>query len=352
MNKVLTNEAITLLKDLISISSFSGSEDKTALRIQKWFTDHNIDYRRHNNNIYALNENFNKNKPMLLLNSHHDTVLPNKAYTKDPFHAHIEDGKLYGLGSNDAGGSLVSLIALFTYYYNHPDPKYNIIIAATAEEESSGNLGISSLLKILPKIDITIVGEPTLMQLAVAEKGLVVIEAKIKGTASHAAHPNNNSAIEKLPAVLKWFKDFTFDKNSEILGPVKMTVTQVNAGEQHNVIPSEVDLVIDIRVNDCYTNTDILNLLIENAPCEIKARSLDLNSSSISIKHELVKAGKKIGRKTYGSPTLSDQSKLNCPSIKLGPGDSRRSHTADEYIYIEEIIKGIELYTELLKQIL
>ena len=225
-------------------------------------------------------------------------------------------------------------------------------MAATAEEESSGSLGLNSILNVLPKIDLAIVGEPTEMHLAVAEKGLLVIDAKIKGTPSHAAHPNKNSAIERIPEVLNWFNKFKFEKISKILGPVKLTITQINAGKQHNVVPSEVEIVIDIRVNDCYTNSEILNLLKKNAPCEIKARSLDLNSSSISIDHEIVKAGINIGREIYGSPTLSDQAKLNCPSIKLGPGDSTRSHTANEYILIKEIEDGIDLYIQILNEIL
>ena len=352
MREKLKNSAISLLKDLISIKSFSSEEDHTASRIEKWFNDNHIKCSRQNNNVYAVNKNFHKNKPTLLLNSHHDTVFPNKAYTKDPFNPVIENGKLFGLGSNDAGGSLVSLMSLFTFFYNHQNLKYNIIIAATAEEESSGNLGLNSLLDVLPEIDLAIVGEPTEMHLAVAEKGLIVIDAKIKGTPSHAAHQNKNSAIDKIPEILNWFNKFKFEKISKILGPVKLTITQINAGKQHNVVPSEVEIVIDIRVNDCYTNNEILNLLKKNAPCEIKARSLDLNSSSISIDHEIVMAGKNLGRKIYGSPTLSDQAKLNCPSIKLGPGDSTRSHTANEYILIKEIEDGIDLYIDLLNKIL
>jgi acetylornithine deacetylase len=288
----------------------------------------------------------------LLLNSHHDTVKPNSAYTKDPFHPHVEDGKMFGLGSNDAGGPLVSLMALFTHYYEHPNPKYNLIIAATAEEESSGPLGLNSLLKTLPHIDVALVGEPTLMQLAVAEKGLVVFDAVISGTASHAAHPNADNPIMKLPEVLNWFNSFTFKKESEVLGPVKMTVTQVSAGKQHNVVPADVHLVVDVRVNDCYSNQEIVALLQEEAPCTLTPRSTNLNSSSIPITHELVQAGIGLGREPYGSPTLSDQAKLSCPSLKLGPGDSTRSHTANEYIHVSEIEEGIAIYINLLNEIL
>ena len=350
--KILTQKAITLLKDLISIQSFSSEEDQTAARIEQWFSDHDIPSERLQNNVYAFNANFDKSKPTLLLNSHHDTVKPNAAYTKDPFRPHVEDGKLYGLGSNDAGGALVSLIALFTHYYAHPNPSYNLILAATAEEESSGPNGLNSLLPQLPPIDVAIVGEPTLMQLAVAEKGLVVFDGKVEGTASHAAHPNADNPILKLPKVIEWLQAFSFEKNSEALGPVKLTVTQVNAGKQHNVVPAAVDLVIDVRVNDCYSNQEIVDLLQKDAPLTLTPRSTNLNSSAIPIDHPLVEAGLELGRETYGSPTLSDQAKLRCPSLKLGPGDSTRSHTADEYIYVEEIEEGIELYIALLNKIL
>lgn len=350
--KTLTQEAIALLHDLIAIQSFSSEEDPTAVRIEQWFADHGIPSKRQDNNIYAFNATFDAAKPTLLLNSHHDTVRPNSAYTKDPLHPHIEDGKLYGLGSNDAGGALVSLLALFTHYYNHPNPKYNLIMAATAEEESSGPLGLNSLLPTLPHIDVAIVGEPTLMQLAIAEKGLVVFDGVIQGTASHAAHPNEDNPLLKLPEVINWLKHFSFEKKSAVLGPVKMTVTQVSAGKQHNVVPAQVDLVIDVRVNDRYSNQEIVTLLQQEAPLTMTPRSTTLNSSSIPKEHPLVQAGIALGRTTYGSPTLSDQAKLSCPSLKLGPGDSTRSHTADEFIYVNEIEEGIALYIDLLNKIL
>ena len=350
--KTLSEKAIALLHDLIAIQSFSSEEDKTAARIGQWFNEHNIPFQQQDYNVYAMNKAFDKNKPTLLLNSHHDTVKPNSAYTKDPFHPHVEDGKLYGLGSNDAGGALVSLMALFTHYYDHPNPQYNLILAATAEEESSGPNGLNSLLPTLPPIDVAIVGEPTLMQLAIAEKGLVVFDGKVEGTASHAAHPNTDNPILKLPEVLQWLSNFDFDKKSEVLGPVKLTVTQVSAGKQHNVVPAAVDLVIDVRVNDCYSNQEIVDLLQKEAPLSLTPRSTDLNSSSIPADHPLVQAGIELGRSTYGSPTLSDQAKLSCPSLKLGPGDSTRSHTANEFIYVSEIEEGIDLYIQLLKKIL
>jgi acetylornithine deacetylase len=265
----------------------------------------------------------------------------------------VEDGKLYGLGSNDAGGCLVSLLATFIHFYDKENLNYNLVIVASAEEESSGPNGLNSMLKIISKIDVAIVGEPTLMQLAIAEKGLVVCDAKVKGTPSHAAHPNTNNAIYNTIAVLQWFQNYEFEKQSDVLGDVKMTVTQINAGKQHNAVPAEVDLVIDVRVNDKYTNAEIVEILKKEAPCSsIDPRSLRLNSSSIPATHELVLAGIALGRKTYGSPTLSDQACLSCPSLKLGPGDSTRSHTADEYIYIAEIEEGIAIYIKLLEKIL
>ncbi|WMI67069.1 M20 family metallo-hydrolase [Aestuariibaculum sp. YM273] len=349
----LKNNAIHLLKQLIETQSFSSEEDQTALLVEDWFKKYKVDYKRTQNNVWAVNKFFDDSKPTLLLNSHHDTVKPNSAYTKDPFKAIVEDGKLYGLGSNDAGGCLVSLIATFTYFYNQEDLKYNLVIVASAEEESSGPNGLNSMLPIIPKVDVAIVGEPTLMNLAVAEKGLVVFDAVINGTPSHAAHPNDNNAIYNTIEVLQWFKDFKFEKSSEALGDVKLTVTQINGGSQHNVVPGHVDLVIDVRVNDAYSNAEIAEILQTQSPCSsIKPRSLRLNSSCIPVDHPLVKEGVAMGRTTYGSPTLSDQAVLSCPSLKLGPGDSTRSHSADEFIYLNEIEEGIDIYIELLNRVI
>ncbi|WP_424272445.1 M20 family metallo-hydrolase [Eudoraea sp.] len=346
--QIPTDKAIGLLKELISIQSFSGEEHHTAEAIEAWFEAFSIPYERENNNVFAKNKHWDDTKPTLLLNSHHDTVRPNKAYTRDPFDPQIENGKLYGLGSNDAGGALVSLIATFTYFYDSANLKHNLLMVASAEEENTGGKGLNSLLAILPNIDVAIVGEPTLMNLAIAEKGLVVFDAVIKGTPSHAAHPNNNNAIYNSIEVLEWFKNYTFPKTSDVLGEVKLTVTQINAGSQHNVVPAKVHLVIDVRVNDKYSNKEIAEMLSREAPCELKPRSLRLNSSSIDKDHPLVVSGIKLGRDTYGSPTLSDQAALSCPSLKLGPGDSTRSHTADEFIYIKEIEEGINLYIKIL----
>ncbi|QXP62432.1 M20 family metallo-hydrolase [Polaribacter sp. HaHaR_3_91] len=349
----LTEKAISLLKNLIETQSFSQEEENTAKLIEGWFIENKIPFKRTKNNIWATNKYFDDSKPTLLLNSHHDTVHPNSAYTNDPLKAIVKDGKLYGLGSNDAGGCLVSLMATFTNFYAQENLKYNLVIVASAEEENSGPNGLNSMLSIIPHIDVAIVGEPTLMNLAVAEKGLVVFDAVVEGTPSHAAHPNNNNSIYNTIEVLQWFKDFKFEKPSVALGDVKMTVTQISAGSQHNVVPAHVDLVVDVRVNDAYSNKEINEILQEKAPCTtITPRSLRLNSSCISTNHDLVKAGIAMGRETYGSPTLSDQSVLTCQSLKLGPGDSTRSHSANEFIYLAEIEEGIQIYVELLNRVI
>lgn len=343
-----TDKAIELLKKLISIQSFSSEEDKTADAIGLWLKAFDIPFQRKWNNVFAINKYFDENKPTLLLNSHHDTVRPNSGYTKDPFHAHIEDGKLYGLGSNDAGGALVSLLATFVHFYEAKNMTHNLLMVASMEEESAGSNSLRGLLPSLPKIDLAIVGEPTLMDLAIAEKGLVVFDAVVMGTPSHAAHPNDDNSIYNTVEVLEWFKNFKFDKVSDVLGEVKLTVTQIQAGNQHNVVPAQVDLVIDVRVNDRYTNTEIADILKKEAPCKLMERSLNLNSSAIEKEHRLVQSGIALGRKTYGSPTLSDQAALSCQSLKLGPGDSTRSHSADEYIYVHEIEEAIDLYIKIL----
>ena len=348
----ITIEAIELLKKLIETPSFSSEEENTALLIEAWFTENKIPFERNNNNIWAYNLHFDKSKPTLLLNSHHDTVNPNQGYTIDPFAAIIEGDQLFGLGSNDAGGCLVSLIAAFTHLYNAENLSHNIVVVASAEEESSGQNGLNSVLKFLPDLDCAIVGEPTQMQLAIAEKGLVVIDIQVLGTASHAAHVNLDNPIMKTIGILEWFKNYKFDKISEILGPVKATVTQINAGKQHNVVPSECNLVVDIRVNEKYTNQEIVDIINQNIDAVVQPRSLNLKSSSIPQNHELVQAGIALGRTTYGSPTLSDQSVLECQSLKLGPGNSLRSHTSNEFIYISEIEEGIEIYIKILNAFL
>lgn len=352
MIEKLTQEAIELLKKLISKQSFSGEENETALLIMQWFSDHDIKFESKVHNVWAKNKYFDSSKKTILLNSHHDTVKPNKGYTRDPLKPEIIDGKLYGLGSNDAGGCLVSLLATFTYLYHRKNLKYNFVMVASAEEENTGPNSLVSILNLLPEIDFAIVGEPTLMNLAIAEKGLMVLNCEAKGTSSHAAHGSGDNAIYNALEDILWFKNFEFPKISETLGKVKMTVTQINAGHQHNVIPSSCNFVVDVRVTDAYTNQEVYEIIEANIKSGVCPRSLRLNSSSIPKDHPIVKAGIKLGRSTYGSPTISDQAILSCPSLKLGPGESLRSHTADEFIYIYEIEEGINLYIKILNEIL
>ena len=352
MIKKLTTEAIELLKKLISKQSFSGEENETALLIMQWFSSHDIKFESDKHNIWAKNKYFNASKKTILLNSHHDTVKPNKGYTRNPLSADVEDGKLFGLGSNDAGGCLVSLLATFTYFYSREGLNYNLVIVASAEEENSGPNGLNSMLKIIPEIDFAIVGEPTLMNLAIAEKGLMVLNCEAKGTSGHAAHGIADNAIYNAIEDINWFQTFEFPKYSETLGKVKMTVTQIEAGHQHNVIPATCNYVVDVRVTDAYTNQEVFEIIDSNVKSEVSPRSLRLNSSSIPKEHPIVQAGIKLGRETYGSPTLSDQAVLSCPSLKLGPGQSLRSHTADEFIYVNEIEEGVALYIKILEEII
>lgn len=350
--ETLTSEALELLQQLIETPSFSGEERETASLIRRWLESHEISCEQIGNNIIAKNAHFSEGKPTLLLNSHHDTVRPNKGYTRDPFKATLEDGKVFGLGSNDAGGSLVALLAAFAYWHGAEALSHNLLMVASAEEENSGPNSLRSLLGSLPQIDVAIVGEPTEMHLAIAEKGLVVFDGTITGTPSHAAHPNPDNAIYNALPVLEWFRDYHFPKVSETLGEVKLTVTQIEGGKQHNAVPAHVEIVLDVRVNDCYTNREIAEILEEQAPCPLSARSLRLNSSCIDPDHPLVASGVALGRKTYGSPTLSDQAALSCPSLKMGPGKSIRSHSADEFILVAEVEEGISIYTRMLERFL
>ena len=345
--------AIDLLKELIAMPSFSKEEDNTADIIEQFLTRHGVKTNVYLNNIWAKNQFFDEQKPTILLNSHHDTVKPNKGYTLDPFSPITKSGKLFGLGSNDAGGSLVSLIATFLFYYNKADLKYNLIIAATAEEEISGHNGIESLLPRLGKIDFGIVGEPTQMHMAVAEKGLMVLDCTAEGKAGHAAREEGENAIYKAVKDIEWFSSYRFDKVSDLLGPVKMSVTVIETeNKAHNVVPPQCRFVVDCRVNEFYTFEEMLDVIRAHVSCEIKPRSTRLRSSAIELDHPIVKAGLNLKRTYYGSPTTSDKALMTFPTLKIGPGDSARSHTADEYIYIDEIKNGIELYIQLLEQVL
>jgi acetylornithine deacetylase len=352
MKDLAYTKAIQLLKELIRIPSFSKEEDKTASLIENWFKDNNINPNRIKNNVWCSNKFFDETKPTILLNSHHDTVKPNSSYSKDPHKPMIMDGKLYGLGSNDAGGCLVSLMVTFLHFYERQNLKYNLIMAGTAEEEISGENGLACLKELLPKIDFAIIGEPTEMNLAIAEKGLLVIDVYSGGTSGHAAHENIDNAIYNAIKDIEWFNTYKFTKISSRLGAVRMTVTQINSGTQHNVIPDKCHFVVDVRVNECYSNHEVFDIIEKQIQGKAVARSFRLNSSSISKEHPIVKAGIALGKEIYGSPTISDQALINCESIKIGPGKSTRSHSADEFIYLEDVKEGIELYKKMIKKII
>jgi acetylornithine deacetylase len=323
---ILQAHAINLLKELIATPSFSKEEDNSSAVINQFLEHNHIKTEQYLYNVWARNKYFDSGKPTILLNSHHDTVKPNKGYTLDPFSPVEKDGKLYGLGSNDAGGSLVALLAAFIYFYEKENLKYNIIIAATAEEEISGHNGIELLLPLLDKIAFGIVGEPTQINMAVAEKGLMVLDCTTSGRAGHAAREEGDNAITKAIKDIEWFRTYKFDKVSDLLGPVKMNVTVIETeNKAHNVVPSQCKFVVDCRVNELYSFEDMLEIIKSNVHCEVTPRSTRLRSSSIALNHPLVEAGLKLGRTYYGSPTTSDKALMPFPALKIGPGDSARS---------------------------
>lgn len=340
---------VDFLKRLIETPSLSREEDGTRQHFAALFAGYGIPFEVLENNIWCKNLHYSEKKPVILLNSHHDTVKPNASYTRDPYTAVIEDGKLYGLGSNDAGGPLVALLAVFLHFYHRTDLPFNLIFAATAEEEISGRNGIELLLKHLPEICLAIVGEPTLMDMAVAEKGLMVLDCTAHGVAGHAAREEGLNAIYLAIRDIEWFRSFVFPKVSETLGNVKMSVTVIEAGSQHNVVPDTCRFVVDVRATDAYTLTETLEIIRKNVKSEVLPRSVRLNPSGIPLSHPVVQRGISLGMKPYGSPTLSDQALIPYPSIKIGPGDSARSHTADEFIYVREITEGVEKYIALLE---
>ena len=357
----LYQRAVTLLQELISTASYSKYEDGTAAKLENFFQQSGIPSERLVNNIWAVNKNFDPAKPSILLNSHHDTVKPNPQYTKDPFTPLIEGGRLYGLGSNDAGGCLVSLIAAFVHFYNKDQLKYNLVIAATAEEEISGYNGIELLLGNKIFLDVfdrgepafAIVGEPTQMQLAIAEKGLMVLDCTARGKAGHAARDEGENALYKALEDIDWIKSYHFPKVSDWLGPVKMTVTVINTeNKAHNIIPSSCSFVVDIRITEVYTHEEVFEIIREHVLSEVMPRSMRLRSTSIDIHQPIVQAGIGIGKSCFGSPTSSDKALMHFPALKCGPGDSSRSHTADEFIYLHEIKQGIEDYIRMLERVL
>lgn len=349
----LYTDAVNLLKRLIEIPSLSKEEDKTAAELCRFLGEHKIEHSRVGNNVWALNKYFDAKKPTILLNSHHDTVKPNPAYTRNPFKAVVESGRLYGLGSNDAGGPAVSLMAAFRYFYERKDLKYNLVLAITAEEEISGKNGIESLLPHLPEnIEFAMVGEPTLTDVAIAEKGLMVLDGTAYGKPGHAAREEGVNAIYEVLEDIQWFKDYRFERISDILGPVKMTMSVIQAGKQHNVVPAECHYVVDVRITDEYSHEEVLKIIRQHVKSKVEPRSTRLRSSSIPKEHPMVKAAGKMRKTLYGSPTMSDQALIPYPSIKVGPGDSARSHSADEYIGLDEIKDGMETYIGLLKAVL
>ncbi|MEJ8802377.1 M20 family metallo-hydrolase [Pontibacter sp. H249] len=350
--KELYQQAVQLLQQLIQTPSFSKEEERTAAILAGYLKQHGVEVHQKQNNVWAFNKSYNSRLPTILLNSHHDTVKPNPGYTRNPFEASIEEGKLFGLGSNDAGGCLVSLVVTFLYFYEQEHLKYNLVLAATAEEEISGREGIELILPQLGEIDVAIVGEPTEMHLAVAEKGLLVLDCVAKGKAGHAAREEGINAIYEALQDITWFQKYKFQKESEHLGPVKMSVTMITAGTQHNVVPDNCQFTVDVRLTDAYTMDEVLETIRQNVKADVKPRSTRLKPSSIPLEHPLVQAGLEMGRNTYGSPTTSDQALLPVPSLKLGPGFSGRSHMANEFIYLHEIDEGIKLYIELLEKVI
>lgn len=346
----LKKDAIELLKNLIKTESFSKQEDKTAELINSFLVERGVETKRMKNNVWAFNKYYDPKKPTVLLNSHHDTVKPNPGYTQDPFEPIVKDGKLYGLGSNDAGGCLVSLMATFLYFFGKENLKYNFVIAATAEEEISGFDGLELVYPELGEIEFAIVGEPTKMDIAVAEKGLMVLDCTAKGKAGHAAREEGDNAIYKAIRDIQWITNYKFEKVSPHLGPMKMSVTIINAGYQHNVVPETCNFTVDVRITEMYRNEEVLQIIEDNIESEVKPRSVRLRPSFIDPEHPLVKAAVKNGAKTYGSPTTSDQALVPVPSVKMGPGKSERSHTANEYIWLSEIEEGIDRYIKVLSE--
>lgn len=343
----LSNKAIELLKELISIQSYSGEEDKTADLIEKYLKEHGFHPQRKENNVWAWASEKDETKPTLLLNSHHDTVKATSKWSFDPFTPTVENGKLIGLGSNDAGGPLVSLLHTFVHLAK-TEQSYNLVFLASAEEETSGKQGVPIVLSELGNIDLGVVGEPTSMDMAIAERGLIVLDCTAHGKSGHAARAEGENALYKAMKDIEWFQKYEFEHISEVLGKVNMTVTQIEAGSQHNVVPDECHFVVDVRPNEYYSNNEVVEEIKKNVDCEVNPRSLNLNASGISEEHPVVKKGEKLGIKTYGSQTMSDQVHMPFSCIKIGPGDTHRSHTADEFIYLKEIEEGIENYIELL----
>ena len=350
MDELIYN-ALDLLKAMIARPSTSRNENEVAGIIETFITNAGYKVNRKGNNVWCQSKYFSTSCPTILLNSHIDTVKPVEGWTYDPFKPTEIDGAIYGLGSNDAGASVVSLLAAFLYLDSMQQP-YNMIFLASSEEEISGKNGIEAVLPILPEIDVAIVGEPTDMQPAIAEKGLMVIDGVINGVSGHAARNEGINAIYIALNVIEKLKNLTFPKVSPLLGPVKVTVTQIESGTQHNVIPDRCKIVIDVRTTEMYSNLEILDIIHNTVPqCELTARSTRLNSSSIDVTHPIIKRLITLGKVPFGSPTLSDQALMPFPSVKIGPGLSSRSHTANEFITVQEIRDAVQTYITVLNNL-
>jgi len=339
---------INLLKSLISVSSLSRNEQDAAQIIRSFFSESKVKFESQVNNTWVRNQFWKEGLPVVLLNSHIDTVKPASGYTRNPFSPDVENGILYGLGSNDAGGPLVTLLAVFMHFNSIENLPFNLIYAATAEEEISGTNGLESILNELGPLDLAIVGEPTRMQMAIAEKGLMVLDCTAHGKSGHAAREEGENAIYKAIADIEKIRNYKFEKVSDILGAVKMTVTILNSGSQHNVVPDLCSFTVDVRTNEFYSNQKACDIITELVDADVVPRSFRLNSSGISVAHPIVQRGISLGLSYYGSPTTSDQAVIPFPSVKIGPGDSARSHTADEYILISEMEEGFKIYVDLL----
>jgi len=345
----MSDEAVELLKRLISLESFSKKEDKTADVIEHWLTDRNLHPKRHLNNVYAIAENGPADGKTILLNSHHDTVKPSDGWVSDPFTPRRDGDKLLGLGSNDAGASAVSMLSVFAQLARRPSLPFNLIVAVTAEEEISGANGIEALLPLLPKIDLGIVGEPTEMKMAIAERGLMVLDVEVTGKTGHAARNEGENALYKAMEDISWIRNYQFEKTSDFLGPVSMNVTQIESGSQHNVVPDKCTFVVDVRLNEHYSHKDVVDTINEHISGKASPRSMRLKATGIDRNHSFVQHATGLGFDLFGSATMSDQALMPFDTVKIGPGKSERSHTPNEFILISEIEEGIEKYMQLLE---
>ena len=359
MRQVDIDSLVKLLEDLVKLPSFSRQENDAADKLFEWLSRNVITPHRKGNNIWLCSDETSEKsfsggdsggsveRPVILLNAHIDTVHPVASYSRDPFTPSVENGKVYGLGTNDDGASLVALLAAYIDLTSRPQP-YRLVWSATAEEEVCGKGGIELIFPELGKIDLGIIGEPTRMEMAVAEKGLMVLDCTSLGKGGHAAREEGVNAIYEALPDIEWFRTHRLPKESPYLGPVKMTVTQVNAGIQHNVVPDRCTFVVDVRSNGMYSNAELLDIIKHSVRCDVKERSTRLGSSHIDEEHPVVCRAKSLGIKTFGSSTTSNQTLSPFPTVKIGPGDSARSHTADEYIELDEILDGVETYVRLL----